>query len=136
MKPLKAIVLALLCLPIIAHAKTHGDEKDEILKVISQYLRVTDYKDSSAIAKSFHPSAKLMSVTATGELKEMTQAEWWARLSKISNPAVRKSKVTILDISGITASVKVEFETSTDIITLLKFDNDWKIINKTLSVAL
>ena len=127
--------LILLSLPIIAKAKTHDDEKD-ILKVISQYLRVTDYKDSSAIGKSFHPHAKLMSVTRTGKLKEMTQAEWWARLSKISNPIVRKSKVTVLEISGITASVKVEFEASTDIITLLKFDSGWLIINKTLSVTL
>src|SRR5688572_9048286 len=105
MKVLKLTFLILLCLPIVTKAKTHDDEKD-ILKVISQYLRVTDYKDSSAIGKSFHPHAKLMSVTKTGELKEMTQSEWWARLSKISHPVVRKSKVTILDITGITASVK------------------------------
>ena len=136
MKVLQLIFLSLFCLPIIAKAQTHGQEQENILKVISQYLRVTDYKDSSAISKSFHPNAKLMSVTGTGELKEMTQTEWWARLSRISNPVVRKSKVTVLDISGITASVKVEFETSTDIITLLKFDSGWRIINKTLSVAL
>jgi hypothetical protein len=136
MKLLKLTFLTLLCLPIIAKAQTHYEEKENILKVISQYLRVTDYKDSLAIGKSFHPNAKLMSVTGKGELKEMTQAEWWARLSKISNPVVRKSKVTVLDISGITASVKIEFETSTDIITLLKFDSGWRIVNKTLSVAL
>ena len=127
--------LAMLCLPIFANAQMQ-DEKEAILKIIDQYLRVTDYKDSSAISKSFHPNAKLMSVTKTGELQEMTQAQWWARLSRITNPVVRKSKVTVLDISGITASVKVEFETSTDIITLLKFDNGWRIVNKTLSVAL
>jgi hypothetical protein len=136
MKLLKLIFLTLLCLPIIAKAQTNDEEKKNILKVISQYLRVTDYKDSSAIGQSFHPNAKLMSVTGTGELKEMSQAEWWTRLSKISNPVVRKSKVTVLDISGITASVKIEFETSTDIITLLKFDSGWRIVNKTLSVAL
>ena len=136
MKVFKLIFLAFFCLPIIAEAQTPNEEKQNILKVISQYLRVTDYKDSSAISKSFHPNAKLMSVTATGELKEMTQTEWWARLSRISNPVVRKSKVTVLDISGITASVRVELETSTDIITLLKFDTGWRIVNKTLSVAL
>jgi hypothetical protein len=136
MKLLKLTLWTLLCLPITAKAQTHNEEKENILKVISQYLRVTDYKDSSAIAKSFHPNAKLMSVTGKGELKEMTQAEWWARLSRISNPVVRKSKVTVLDISGITASVKIEFEASTDIITLLKFDSGWRIVNKTLSVAL
>jgi hypothetical protein len=136
MKVLQLTFLTLFCLPIVSKAQTQDEEKGNILKVISLYLRVTDYKDSSAIGKSFHPNAKLMSVTKTGELKEMAQTEWWARISKISNPVVRKSKLTILDISGITASVKVEFETSSDIITLLKFDNGWRIVNKTLSVAL
>ena len=122
-------------LPVVANAQMQ-DEKDAVLKIIEQYLRVTDYKDSSAIGKSFHLNAKLMSVTSTGKLQEMTQAQWWARLSRITKPVVRKSKVTVLDISGITASVKVEFETSTDIITLLKFDSGWRIVNKTLSVVL
>ena len=133
---LNLIFLTLLSLPITVKAQAQDEEKEIILKVISQYLRVTHYKDSSAIIKSFHPDARLMSVTRTGELKVMTQAEWWSRLSKISNPVVRKSKVTILDISGITASVKIEFEASTDIITLLKFNSGWRIVNKTLSVAL
>jgi hypothetical protein len=127
--------LTLLCLPIFVKAQMQN-EKEKILQTIAQYLRVTDYKDSSAIAKSFHPNAKLMSITRTGVLQEMTQAEWWSRLSRITNPVVRRSKVTVLDISGITASVKVEFETSTDIITLLKFDSGWRIVNKTLSVEL
>ena len=133
---LNLIFLTLLSLPITVKAQAQDEEKEIILKVISQYLRVTDYKDSSAIIKSFHPDARLMSVTRTGELKVMRQAEWWSTLSKISNPVVRKSKVTILDISGITASVKIEFEASTDIITLLKFNSGWRIVNKTLSVAL
>jgi hypothetical protein len=136
MNLIQLISLVFVCLATTTKANTQVDEKEKILEVISLYLRVTDYKDSSAIAKSFHSQAKLMSVTNTGDLKEMTQAEWWTRLSRITNPVVRKSKVTVLDISGITASVKVEFETSTDIITLLKFESGWRIVNKTLSVAL
>ena len=113
-----------------------NSDKGEIMKVIKLYLRVTDNKDSSAMVKAFHPDAKLMSVTKSGVLKQMTQAEWWARVSRIADAPVRKNKITILDLSGIAAVVKVEFETSCDYICLLKINNDWKIINKTLSVIL
>ena len=99
-------------------------------------LTVTDNKDSSAIAQAFYPEAKLMSVTKSGALKQMTQAEWWGRISQITNPKVRKNKITILDITGVSAVVKVEFETSSDHISLLKMNNEWKIVNKTLSTIL
>ncbi len=119
-----------------AKAQNRDNEKMEVKKVIKTYLTVTDLKDSTAILKAFHPDAKLMSVNSKGELKQMSQTEWWQRISKIVNPVVRKSKITVLDISGISAVVKVEFEKSNDLITLLKFNNEWKIVNKTLSVAL
>ncbi len=119
-----------------AKAQNMDNEKMEVKKVIKTYLTVTDLKDSTAILKAFHPDAKLMSVNSKGELKQMSQTEWWQRISKIVNPVVRKSKITVLDISGISAVVKVEFEKSNDLITLLKFNNEWKIVNKTLSVVL
>ncbi len=120
----------------IAKAQTRHNEKMEVEKVIKTYLTVTDLKDSTAILKAFHPEAKLMSVNSKAELKQLSQTEWWQRISKIANPVVRKSKIKVLDISGISAVVKVEFEKSTDLITLLKFNNEWKIVNKILSVVL
>ena len=119
-----------------AKAQNRDNEKMEVKKVIKTYLTVTDLKDSTAILKAFHPDAKLMSVNSKGELKQMSQTEWWQRISKIVNPVVRKSKIKVLDISGISAIVRVEFEKSNDLITLLKFNNEWKIVNKTLSVVL
>lgn len=77
-----------------------------------------------------------MSVSKDGALKQMSQAEWWQRVSRITNPVVRKSNITMLDISGVSASVKVEFDKSTDHILLLKFNGKWKIVNKTLSIVL
>jgi hypothetical protein len=119
-----------------AKAQNMDNEKMEVKKVIKTYLTVTDLKDSTAILKAFHPDAKLMSVNSKGELKQMSQIEWWQRITKIVNSVVRKSKITVLDISGISAVVKVEFEKSNDLITLLKFNNEWKIVNKTLSIVL
>lgn len=135
-KLLEAFILILLFSPVCLKAQVSKNDKDDILKVINLYLTVTDHKDSSAIAKAFYKDAKLMSVTKSGDLKQMTLAEWWARVSQIPNAAIRKSKITILDITGISAVVKVEFEKSADHISLLKINNAWKIINKTLSIIL
>jgi hypothetical protein len=111
-------------------------EKVDIEKVITFYLAVTDYKDSTAIEKAFHPEAKLKTVNSRGELKMLSQKEWWDRVSRIDKPKVRKSTITILDISGVSAVVKVQFETSCDYHLLLKFNSGWKIVSKTLSVPL
>ena len=117
-------------------AQSSLEEKAAIEKVIKIYLTVTDLKDESAIATAFHPDAKLMSVNSENELKQMSLEEWWSRISRIENPKIRKCTITILDVSGISAAVKVEFEKSSDIISLLKINNEWKIVNKLLSVKL
>src|SRR6185369_9657868 len=111
-------------------------DKSEILDVVNLYISVTDHADSTAITKSFHPDAKLLSVNSSGELKTMTLGEWWSRISGIKNPATRKSNIKILDISGVSAVVKVEFKNSSDFISLLKLNGGWKIVNKTLSIVL
>jgi len=131
---MKKLMFLLLFTSSIAVAQP--SDKAAIENVIKLYLTVTDLKDSTAISKAFHPDAKLMSVGKNGELKQMTQAEWWQRLSRITTPVVRKSNITILAISGVAATVKVEFGTSADHISLLKINEEWKIVNKTLSVIL
>lgn len=128
--------LALFFTTLLTEAQVGNNDENDILKVVKLYISVTDNKDSSAIAKSFHPDAKLLSVNKEGELKIMTTEEWWSRVSHISNPVERKNKIKILDITGVSAVVKVEFETSTDYISLLKINSGWKIVNKTLSIVL
>ncbi len=122
----------------VTSAKGQDKSKDEaeILKVIKLYLSVTDSKDSTAILASFHPDAKLLSVNKNGELKIMSLNEWWSRVSRIPNPKIRKCAITTLDITGVSASIRVEFDTSCDHISLLKLNNGWRIVNKTLSIVL
>ena len=138
MENIKNVLLVALFLISFNSTKAQNvdGEKRNIKEVVKLYLRVTDLKDSSAIEKAFHPEAKLMSVNSKGELKQMTQNEWWQRVSKIPDPVVRKSRITVLDIAGVSAVVKVEFKKSIDFITLLKLGNEWKIVNKSLSVVL
>src|SRR5215216_1925370 len=73
-----------------------SDERAAVRAVLDQYVRVTDFRDSAAIAKSFHPTAVLSSVTTGGALKAMTQDEWWERVVKIpSDTPPRQSSIAL-----------------------------------------
>jgi hypothetical protein len=119
-----------------ATAEKNGEaEKTAIEKVVKDYVSVTDKQDREAIERAFHPSAKLMSVGKEG-LREMSQEEWWGRISKIPNPKERKFNISLIDMKGLAAVVRVDFETSSDYLSLLKINGNWKIVNKTLSTQL
>jgi hypothetical protein len=111
------------------------NETEAIRRVIQQYLDVTDKKDAEGIKKAFHPDAKLMSVGKNG-LNQMALAEWWERISRIPGKVERTSRVTVLEVSGLAAVVKVDFGRSKDYVSLLKINGEWKIVNKLLSTSL
>jgi hypothetical protein len=113
-------------------ARTPEGDQDAIRRVVQHYLDVTDKKDEPSIARAFHPDAKLMSPGDTG-LRQMTLAEWWARVSRIPAPVPRKSSIALLDVTDMAAVVRVDFGASTDYLSLLKLDGEWKIVNKILS---
>ena len=101
-------------------------------KVVQDYLAVTDKKDYEALKRAFHPSAKLMSVSRAG-LREMSLEEWWGRVSAIPGQVVRPSRIPLIDVRGVSAVARVDMEKSSDYISLLKINGEWKIVNKTLS---
>lgn len=110
-------------------------DKEAIKVVVQQYLDVTDKKDFESIKKAFHPDARLMSVGKNG-LNQMTQDEWWQRVSKIPGTVQRTSRISMIDVTGIAAVVKIDFGRSADYLSLLKVNDQWKIVNKTLSSKL
>ena len=123
--------------PQAASGQSPSDEaeKEAVRKVVQDYLAVTDRKDYAAMKRAFHPSAKLMSVSRAG-LREMSQEEWWGRISSIPGQVVRSSQIPLIDVRGVAAVARVDFEKSSDYVSLLKINGEWKIVNKTLSTAL
>lgn len=117
-------------------------ERAAIVKVLQDYLRVTDFRDRDAIEKSFHPTAFLASVTADGALKLVTQDEWWERVSRIpANTPPRRSVITLIEAVDAAAVARVDItdargNASTDLFTLLKTAEGWRIVNKVLSSPL
>jgi hypothetical protein len=110
-------------------------DKEAIKRVVQQYLDVTDKKDFDSIKKAFHPDAKLLSVGKIG-LNQMTQEEWWQRISRIPGKVERTSNIVMIDVTGLAAVVKIDFGRSTDYLSLLKVNDEWKIVNKILSTKL
>lgn len=119
-----------------------GPEEDRVavLQTLEIYLTVTDEQKYSAIRKSFHAAAYLMSVSDKGALRSLTQDFWWERVSQIApDTPARESTVVIIDVSGHAAIARIDIKnvssgnTSTDYLNLQKVAAGWRIVNKTLS---
>jgi len=127
-----------------AHPTGAGAEEERaaVAEVLRQYLRVTDFRDRSAIGKSFHPSAVLNSANGAGALNVMTQDQWWDRVSRIpADTPPRQSKVVLIEVVGIAALARIDItdargNLSSDLFTLQKTADGWRIVNKVLSVPL
>lgn len=148
---LVAAMLVLLALlapthDALAQAQAPGagpeEERAAVAEVLRQYLRVTDFRDRSAIARSFHPAAVLNSASRAGTLKAMTQDEWWDRVSRIpADTPPRQSKVVLIEVVGVAAMARIDItdargNSSSDLLTLQKTADGWRIVNKVLSVPL
>lgn len=115
------------------------EDRAAIETVLRHYLRVTDEQDKSSIAKAFHPSAHLMSVSGSGELRAMSQEDWWARTSRVGKGA-REAHIRGIDVVGAAAIARIDIVTgsssSTDYFTLLKLGDGWRIVNKVVSTVI
>lgn len=117
-------------------------ERAAVMKVLQDYLRVTDFQDEAAIAKSFHPTAFLATVTAGGAVKLLTQDEWWERVSRIpGDTPPRRGVILLIEVVDAAAVARIDItdargNTSTDLFTLLKTADGWRVVNKVLSSPL
>jgi hypothetical protein len=118
------------------------EERSAVIETLETYLRVTDFKDQKAIAKAFHPTAVLSSVSDSGELRAMTQDEWWERISRIPDATPRReSRIRLIEVVNVAAVARIDIrdsrgQQSTDLFTLQKTKDGWKIVNKVLSEPL
>lgn len=118
------------------------EERRAVLQTLNDYLRVTDLREKAAIARALHPTAPLSSVTLGGAIRHMTQEEWWERVGRIpEGTPPRKSELRLLDVAGVSALARIDIidargQTSTDMLTLLKTREGWRIVGKVLSVPL
>jgi hypothetical protein len=110
-------------------------EDAAVRQAVQHYLRGLRYNDVESLKKAFWPEAKLFFVKNGGQLGQLTQSQWYEGFAASAGKEEKGDlKITDVDITGDAASVKVEEDypgsVYVDYLSLLKFNGEWKIVNK------
>jgi len=116
----------------------------EIAAALVDYFDGIYEGDTAKLDRIFHAEGRLNSVT-DGDMSAMTKQQYLelvgGRASPESTDAPRFDKIVAIDIAGPgAATAKVELAVPpkyfTDLLTLIKVDGQWQIINKTYHYVL
>ena len=134
MRFLLVTLLLLTTLTIIQAQQTNVDEA-AVRETVQHYLHGLKFNDVDGLKKAFWPEAKLFFIKRDNTLGQLTQEQWYKGFAASAGKEEKGDlKITDVDITGNAASVKVVevYETSkyTDYLSLLKFPDGWKIVNK------
>ena len=144
MKKVSMIIWSLVIISLIC-TNLFGDNDDQsaVEKVIisSYFNGAFNDLDTESMKKGFHPDFAIFSAKGK-QLAKYPIVTWIEAIEKKkSDPgfdpkkAVMDCKIVNLDVTGGCASAKVEIHKSgkhiyTDYLSLLKFDDGWKIVAK------
>lgn len=120
-----------------------ADSKADIADVIktSYFNGAFNEQDTKSMKEGFHPDFAIFSPDGT-ELKRYPIAQWVTSTEKWkASPEYDKEeakadcRIVSLDVTGVCASAKIEIRENgklkwTDYLSLLKFENGWKIVAK------
>jgi len=134
MRCLLLLVSLVLVCSLNANSQTNNEEA-AVRETVNHYLHGLKFNDVEGLKKAFHPEAKLFWMKRDKTLGQLTQEDWY---KGFANSAGQEEKgdlqITSVDITGNAASVKVvevdEKSRYTDYLSLLKFADGWKIVNK------
>jgi len=132
---LTAALWLLACANVYGQAAKPGDDEAAVRQAVESYLRGLKFNDVESLKKAFWPDAKLFWVKKDGKLGQLTQSQWYEGFAASAGKEEKGDlKITDVDITGDAASVKVyeDYPGSVyiDYLSLLKFDGEWKIVNK------
>lgn len=137
---MKRFIGAIACVLLVATvafsqaAKTDNEEA-AVRQAVQNYLHGLKYNDVESLKKAFWQEAKLFFVKQDGQLGQLTQSQWYEGFTANAGKEEKgELKITAVDITGNAASVKVEEDYPNskyiDYLSLLKFNGEWKIVNK------
>lgn len=118
----------------IAFAQSNPEEP-QVRETVNNYLHGLKFNDVDSLKKAFFPEAKLYFVKRDNTLGQLTQEQWYKGFAQSAGQEEKGDlQITEVDITGNAASVKVvevyEKSKYTDYLSLLKFTDGWKIVNK------
>ena len=144
----------LISLPLLALAQEPDKAKDEsaIRQIVQYYVDAIKNDDAESLKKAFHPKAKWLNAGDKGYLWEISQERVAANLrSNVQRHVPQPNatvKIVVIDIAGGVASAKIETEyltnappeimpklaykgaKVTEYLSLIKFDDGWKIVTR------
>ena len=130
-----SLLLALaLSASSVAFAQSNPEEP-AVRETVNNYLHGLKFNDVDSLKKAFFPEAKLYFVKRDNTLGQLTQEQWYKGFAQSAGQEEKGDlQITEVDITGNAASVKVvevyEKSKYTDYLSLLKFTDGWKIVNK------
>ncbi len=137
MRTLFVTVILLAAFLLTTFARTNQNNADEaaVRETVQHYLHGLKFNDVESLKKAFWSDAKLFFIKRDNSLGQLTQEQWYKGFVASAGKEEKGDlKITDVDITGNAASVKVVevYETSkyTDYLSLLKFPDGWKIVNK------
>ena len=124
-----------LCATALGQTTKPDGEEAAVRQTVENYLHGLKYNDVESLKKAFWPEAKLFFVKNDGQLGQLTQPQWYEGFAASAGKEEKGDlKITSVDMTGDAASVKVEEDypgsVYVDYLSLLKFDGEWKIVNK------
>jgi hypothetical protein len=116
-------------------AQSTDSSETQLRQVVQSYLHGLKFNDVASLKKAFYPEAKLFWVKKDGSLGQLTQDQWYKGFEASAGKEEEGDlKITALEITGNTASVKVEEQyprsVYVDYLSLLKLGDGWKIVAK------
>jgi hypothetical protein len=141
----KVILFGMLFLAtVVLNAQNNEEEKEAIKKVIqTAYVEgLQNEGDADKIDLGFHPDFNLLGIGKDNAMWKLPIADWKAKAVKKREEGKLPSddkKVSVkfqsIDVTGTAAVAKIEFYvgeklTYIDYISLYKFDDGWKMVNK------
>ena len=107
---------------------------------LESYINAHATGNPDYIRKAFFPDAKIMAFR-DGKLLNLSVEEFASRFSgkPAADESQRKRRIDSLDITGNAGVARIVLDypdaTLTDYMSLLKVDDEWKIVNKVFNVA-
>jgi len=156
-KCLLTLALLVVSVPVLALAQENDLDKDRaaIRQTVQYYFDALKNDDAESLKKALHPKAKWFNAGDKGDLVEISQQRVLANLKsnaqrhfEIPNASM---KIVAIDITGGVAAVKIESEyltvidpkitaklqykgaKITEYLSLVRFDDGWKIVSRVYS---
>lgn len=132
---LLVVALAVVGTGVVGFAFPSQDSGEQAVReAVEQYFKGIDEHDQEALARAFHPEARIKAML--GGYWEMPFNEWrgFADRPAPADADQRTNTIHSIDISGSAAVVKTELVWPNvrylDYLSLLNVDGEWKIVSK------